>query len=88
MNRAELNQVGNPDSGRRRDRRQRFIDQFERLPLGTFNLPELALRTRIPYKTALAYLQQLHREAKVEHESGRASVSGFQFYVAVWSKIK
>lgn len=88
MSKTCLNAIGNPDSSRRYDRRERFIEQFESLPSGTFNLPELALRSRVPFRTALAYVQQLHRLGVVEHEFAKGWRKGFQFYMAVWSKIK
>lgn len=88
MSRAYLNCVGNPDSSRRHNRRERFMNQFDRLPIGAFDLPLLAKKTRVPFRTALAYAQQLHFEGRVKHQCSKPCRCGFQFYIAVWSRIK
>jgi len=83
-----LSHIGNPDSGRRRDKRERFMDQFLRLPFDAFSIPDLAKKTRIPSRTVLAYVQQLHRQGLVKHECCKSGRFGFQFYIAVWSRVK
>ncbi len=75
----------------RRDRRERFQEyfmKFENVPLGVINTKKLAGKTKIPWRTALAYLRELHREGLVHHKSTQYCRHGCPFELAVWSRIK
>jgi predicted ArsR family transcriptional regulator len=75
----------------RRDRRTRFREYFKdkkKVPLGLLDSRDLADKTKIPWRTALAYLRELHREGLVHHEARQYCKHGLPFDVAVWSRIK
>lgn len=74
----------------RRDRRKRFREYFlsEDVPIGILDTKQLANKTKIPWRTALAYLQELNREGLVHYKSKQYCMHGCAFYVAVWSRIK
>lgn len=74
----------------RRDRRERFRDYFmsEKVPIGILDTKQLANKTKIPWRTALAYLRELHQEGLVHHKSTQYCKHGCAFDVAVWSRIK
>lgn len=71
----------------RRDRRKRFRDHFlsEDVPIGILDTKELANKTKIPCRTALAYLRELQCEGLVHHETFHGCRHGCPFDVAVWS---
>jgi Fic family protein len=88
MSRAYLNYEVSPDLQQRRDRRKRFRERFLQLPLGMFSSAELALDTGIPWRTALAYLQELRREGLVNHNIVKRNKYGLKLDTPVWSRVK
>lgn len=76
------------DTRQRNQRRQRFREHFMRCPLGMVDLDRLAEDTKIPWRTIIAYLRELHREGLVQHKSSDYCKHGLPFNVAVWSRIK
>ena len=88
MNRAYLNYEVSPELQCRRNRRERFREQFLQLPFGMFDVCDLANNTNIPWRTALAYLKELRREGLVEHEIVKQNKYGLKLDMPVWSRIK
>lgn len=58
------------------------------VPIGILDSKELAGKAKIPWRTALAYLRELHREGLVHYKSMDYCKHGCPFNVAVWSRIK
>ena len=72
----------------RRNRRKRFRQYFMDVPLGILDPKQLADKTKIPWRTSLAYLRELHREGLVHYKSTYYCMYGQHFDVPVWSRIK
>ena len=78
-------------------RRKLFHQIFEKQPLGILNTEKLAVvgktkhsarPIKIPRGTLIAFLRELQREGLVDHISMKTFRYGFQFDIAVWSRIK
>jgi len=88
MSRANLNHEPNHNATQRIGRRQKFRTKFEELPLGMFDVQKLAKKAKVTYRTALAFLKELHRENLVSHRIVHRCVHGFEYENAVSSRVK